>query len=124
MNRFVTATALAAALALGSVATPSFAFGAHLVISTPQAPCGIIIVEGNNNVVNCNAQTGPAVEYDLESQYRPQRQRSAQVCVTPQGNYPLIYRLPLGITCWQPTQFGPVQGWTGMYDDNFFYDAY
>lgn len=124
MNRFVTATALVAALAFGGVATPSLADGFQIVISTPQSPCGLILVEGNHNTVNCTVQAAPADDHYRESQYRPQRQRSAQVCVTPYGNYPLTYRLPLGITCWQPTQVGPVQGWTGMYDDNFFYDAY
>lgn len=124
MHRFVTATALVAALALGGVATPSLADGMQIVVSTPQSPCGLIFVEGNNNTVNCTVEAAPADNDFREPQSRPQRQRSAQACVTRYGNFPLVVRMPINVVCWQPLGGGMVQGWTGTFYDDYADFAY
>ena len=130
MNKFLCGAAMIAALSTGLAASPSFANGMSFTVSTPDTPCGVIMVFGDNNNVSCDASNnGDDAEYssddasddeaayDGEPAYQPRRW--APACVTPVGNFRMQERLSYHVTCWVPS--AGVGGWTGNADDNFFF---
>lgn len=126
MSKFFSGVAVLAALCTGLAASPSLADGAVFTISTPQSPCGVIMVFGDNNNINCDASNfgaEPAVPNGAVFLPQPTYQRRASAtCVTPQGNFRMPERLPYYVDCEVQVAFGVwVAGWAGNRNDSFFY---